>query len=302
MTLEADPGAAEPGTAEGGAAEGGARPAARSPLRPEPAADPDRALRPETIHQPLPGVAVPLPSAMLTGDATEEDMDSIRRRTSVYVYEVPVRVWHWLNALGILVLCVTGYLIANPLPSMQIDEATHQFTFGYIRYAHFAAAMVVTLGFLGRIYWAFVGNHHARQMFVLPVWNRHWWREVFFEARWYAFLEREPKKYVGHNPLAQAAMFFFMTLGLTFMIVTGMALYAEGLGTDHWLSTLTGPVMNLVGSSQAMHSLHHLGMWAIVVFVLIHVYAALREDVLSRQSMVSTMISGHRTFKDDRVD
>jgi Ni/Fe-hydrogenase 1 B-type cytochrome subunit len=60
--------------------------------------------------------------------------------------------------------------------------------------------------------------------------------------------------------------------------------------------------MNLVGSSQAMHSLHHLGMWAIVVFVLIHVYAALREDVLSRQSMVSTMISGHRTFKDDRVD
>jgi Ni/Fe-hydrogenase 1 B-type cytochrome subunit len=43
-------------------------------------------------------------------------------------------------------------------------------------------------------------------------------------------------------------------------------------------------------------------MWAIVVFVIIHVYAALREDVLSRQSMVSTMISGHRTFKDDRVD
>jgi Ni/Fe-hydrogenase 1 B-type cytochrome subunit len=257
---------------------------------------------PLTIHAPAPEVTIPLPSAMLTGDATEADMESIRRRTSVYVYEAPVRLWHWVNAAAILVLCVTGYLIAHPLPSLQVAEATHQFTFGYIRFAHFAAGMVMTIGFFGRIYWAFVGNHHAKQMFYLPVWNRHWWREVFFEMRWYAFLEKEPKKYVGHNPLAQTAMFFFMTLGITFMIVTGAALYAEGLGADHWMSTLTGPVMNLAGSSQAMHSLHHLGMWAIVVFVIIHIYAAIREDILSRQSMVSTMISGHRTFKDDRID
>lgn len=43
-------------------------------------------------------------------------------------------------------------------------------------------------------------------------------------------------------------------------------------------------------------------MWAIVVFMIIHIYAAIREDIMSRQSMVSTMISGHRTFKDDRVE
>jgi Ni/Fe-hydrogenase 1 B-type cytochrome subunit len=40
-------------------------------------------------------------------------------------------------------------------------------------------------------------------------------------------------------------------------------------------------------------------MWAIVIFVMIHIYAAVREDIMSRQSMVSTMISGTRTFKDD---
>jgi len=239
-------------------------------------------------------------ASRLTGDATPEDLATIKRHTSVYVYEAPVRLWHWLNAAAILVLCVTGWFIGNPPPSMQIAEATDQFVFGYIRFAHFAAAMVMTIGFFGRIYWAFVGNHHSKQLFLLPIFNRHWWKEVLFELRWYMFLEKEPKKYVGHNPLAQIAMFFFMTLGLTFMIVTGFALYAEGLGADHWLSTLTGPLMNLVGNSQAMHSLHHLGMWAIVIFVMIHIYAAVREDIMSRQSMVSTMISGHRTFKDDR--
>lgn len=254
-----------------------------------------------SIHEANPDVEI-LKAATLTGDATAEDLDSIRRRTSVYVYETPVRLWHWINALAIIVLCATGWFIGSPPPSMQIAEATHQFVFGYIRFAHFAAGMILTVGFLGRIYWAFVGNHHAKQMFVLPVWNRHWWSEVFFELRWYMFLEKEPKKYVGHNPLAQAAMFFFMTLGITFMIITGLALYSEGAGQGSFWDTLFGWVIPLVGNSQALHSIHHLGMWAIVIFMIIHIYAAIREDIMSRQSMVSTMISGTRTFKDDRPE
>ena len=32
-----------------------------------------------------------------------------------YVYEAPVRLWHWINAACILVLAVTGYLIGSPL-------------------------------------------------------------------------------------------------------------------------------------------------------------------------------------------
>ena len=43
-------------------------------------------------------------------------------------------------------------------------------------------------------------------------------------------------------------------------------------------------------------------MWALVIFTILHIYAAIREDIMSRQSMVSTMISGHRTFKDDDTE
>ncbi|MEQ9257668.1 MAG: Ni/Fe-hydrogenase, b-type cytochrome subunit [Roseovarius sp.] len=241
----------------------------------------------------------PLPSA----DASPEDLQSVSRQTSVYVYEVPVRIWHWVNALAIVVLCVTGYFIGSPPPSMQIAEATHQFVFGYIRFAHFSAGLVLTVFFLGRIYWAIAGNHHARQLFFIPVWRRHWWSEVFFEIRWYLFLEREPKKYIGHNPLAQLAMFCFITLGLSFMIVTGLALYAEGAGQGSFYDTLFGWVIPLFGgNSHVVHTYHHLGMYWIVIFMIIHVYVAIREDIMSRQSIVSTMISGTRTFKDDRPD
>lgn len=232
-------------------------------------------------------------------DTDISDLRSARRQTSVYVYEAPVRIWHWTNALAIVVLMVTGYLIGAPLPTMGTGEAYDQFIFGYIRFAHFAAGMILTVGFFGRIYWAMVGNHHAKQLFYVPIWRASYWREVWFEIRWYLFLEKAPKKYVGHNPLAQLAMFCFMTLGLSFMILTGMALYAEGAGLGSFFDKAFGWVRYLVGDSQTLHTIHHLGMWWIVIFMIIHIYVAIREDIMSRQSMVSTMISGHRTFKDD---
>ncbi len=239
---------------------------------------------------------------IVANDVAPEDAATIRRHTSVYVYEAPVRLWHWINAAAIIVLCVTGYLIGSPPPSMQISEAVNQFVFGYIRFAHFAAGMILIFGFLGRIYWAFVGNHHARQLFYVPIWRAEYWRELLYELRWYLFLVREPKKYVGHNPLAQLAMFFFITLGVSFMIVTGLALYAEGAQAGSLPDHLFGWVHRLVWNSQVLHTLHHLGMWWIVIFMIIHIYVAIREDIMSRQSIVSTMISGHRTFKDDRAD
>lgn len=233
----------------------------------------------------------------------DSDLKGASRQTSVYVYEVPVRIWHWVNALAIVVLCVTGYFIGAPLPSMQIAEATHQFVFGYIRFAHFAAGMILTVFFIGRIYWAFVGNSHARQLFYVPFWSGAYWKEVWFEIKWYLMIEREPKKYVGHNPLAQLAMFCFFTLGVTFMIVTGMALYSEGAGQGSFYDLAFGWVIPLMGNnSHYVHTYHHLGMYWLVIFLIIHVYVAIREDIMSRQSIVSTMISGHRTFKDDRPD
>ena len=32
----------------------------------------------------------------------------------VYVWEIPVRAYHWINAIVLVVLCITGYLIGAP--------------------------------------------------------------------------------------------------------------------------------------------------------------------------------------------
>lgn len=218
---------------------------------------------------------------------------------AIYVYEMPVRIWHWVNATAIIVLMVTGYLIAKPLPTMP-GEASDHFLMGYIRFTHFAAAYIFAIGFLARLYWAWWGNHHARQLFKLPILRKNFWSEALFELRWYLFLEPEPRKYAGHNPLAQMVMFTVLVFNTIFMIVTGFALYSEGEGKGGWADTLFGWVIPMMGQSQDVHTWHHLGMWVMVLFMMTHIYVAIREDIMSRQSLISTMISGWRMFKDNR--
>jgi Ni/Fe-hydrogenase 1 B-type cytochrome subunit len=218
----------------------------------------------------------------------------------VYVYELPVRLWHSLNALMIIALAITGYLIASPLAS-EGGEASEHFVMGYIRFVHFAAGYLIAIALLFRLYWAYAGNEHARQIFLPPLLNRHFWQGVWHELLWYALLAKEPRKYIGHNPLAVLSMHFLFVWGTLFMIVTGFALYSEGTGQGSWQHSLFSSwVLPVFGDSQSLHSWHHLGMWLIICFTLIHIYVAVREDKMSGQSILSTMATGWRTFKDDK--
>lgn len=222
------------------------------------------------------------------------------KEEAVYVYEAPVRIWHWVNALSILTLCITGYLIGSPPPAVG-GEASFSFVFGWIRYIHFSAAYILIVGFLLRVYWVFVGNSHAKEIFLPPVWKVTFWEEMLHEIKWYLMLTSEPKKYAGHNPLATLVMHIMFVWGTIFMIVTGLALFGEGAGMGSWqYDWFSSWVIPMFGQSQDVHTWHHLGMWVIICFAMIHIYAAVREDIMSRQSIISSMFSGWRTFRDDR--
>ena len=154
----------------------------------------------------------------------------------VYVFEAPVRIWHWVMALCLVVLAVTGYLIGSPLQSVG-GEASDHFLFGYIRFAHFSAAYLFAVMFVMRVLWAFMGNRFARELFATPagILNAAWRHGFVSQVKRYLFLDSDTHAAVqGHNPLAQAGMFFMYVLGTVFMICTGFAMYGEGLGQESW--------------------------------------------------------------------
>jgi Ni/Fe-hydrogenase 1 B-type cytochrome subunit len=227
----------------------------------------------------------------------QERTDAQEMQVAVFVYEAPLRLWHWFNALMITLLCITGYLIGE-VPRTVAGEASDNYLFGYIRFVHFAAGQGMAVAFLGRLIFAFTGNAYARELFYIPFWRKDYWDNVWAMLRWYSFSASYARRSVGHNALARLGMFFLFLLPSLFMIGSGLALYAEGLGMDHWLYRFWAEgFINLFGGSLPVHAWHRLGMWVLISFIMVHIYVAVREEIMGPQSMISTMISGWRMFK-----
>jgi len=218
---------------------------------------------------------------------------------AVYVWEAPVRLWHWVMMFAMFVLIGTGFFIGVPVPSVP-GEASENFLFGYIRFAHFAAGYIFAVFLVLRIYWAFVGNKYAREIFFVPfsLFTGRFWKGLINDILFYLYLKKEPGSYEGHNPLAALAMFFMYLLGAVWMILSGFALYGEGAGMASWqFQWFTSWLQPLVGDSQQLHTYHRLGMWYLVLFSMVHMYMVVRQDVSTKETTISTMINGRRLTK-----
>lgn len=223
----------------------------------------------------------------------------ISSATCMVVREMPVRVWHWLNALSIVVLVITGYLIGVPLPTTS-GEPSEWYVMGYIRFAHFAASYLFTVGLLFRIWWGLVGNHYARELFYLPIWRRSWISGLWHQLRWQFLIEPEARLSVGYNPLARCAICLFFVIPSLIMILTGFAMYSEATGRDSWEHFVFGWIVEFWRNTQDIHTIHRLGMWVLLIFSIIHIYIVIHDDIMSKQSVISAMFSGEQFIRTKR--
>jgi len=138
----------------------------------------------------------------------------------VYVWEQPVRWFHWINALCVIVLGVTGYLIAHPPAFMSVGEASSGYWFGKLRFTHFATAYVFLANFLFRLYWAGAGNKYTHWRNFFPISMRQL-REVWAVLKVDVLQSSDkPVHTLGHNAVAY---FTYMGTGLltVFQVITG---------------------------------------------------------------------------------
>lgn len=214
----------------------------------------------------------------------------------VYVYEAPVRFWHWAQAFMFVMLCVTGFLIGWPPPANYADT-WETYLFANIIDIHLICGMIFVVLTLYRIYWAFVGNKYSRMIFILPFWSGRWWKGLWGCVLYYLFLNKHPKEYVGHNPLAQTAMCLIYIVGTILICITGLGLFAQQWGWDSGWMKYFGWVTDWMGSASAVRTFHHLLMYYLLIFLCAHLYMAMRGDIMDGATQVSTIINGIRFFK-----
>ena len=215
---------------------------------------------------------------------------------AVVVYGPGVRLWHWLDALAVTVLMITGYFIGMPPPSVIGDTST-LYVMGWIRFYHLAFGYIFALLCIMRLWLVFVEGGITHHLFLPAVWRKEWLDSFMRQIRWNLLIDKA-QRYVGLNPLAGIAMLTMFVIPGAVIIITGFAMYAEVAGHDSWQYLLFGWVTKLFGNTLDLHVFHRMAMWVMVWFAMAHIYIAVREDILSRQTVVSTMLSGERQYRD----
>jgi Ni/Fe-hydrogenase 1 B-type cytochrome subunit len=216
----------------------------------------------------------------------------------VYVWEMPVRIYHWVNMLSIMTLCITGYIIGNPPAFIRGTEASMNYWFGTVRFIHFVCAFVFFFNFIFRLYWGFAGNEFARWYNFIPL-KRCQWKEILDVIR-VDVLQLTNKKIdsIGHNSLA--SLVYFVTF-LLFLLqcMTGFGMYSAM--SKSILPKLFAWVVPLLGGDIHVRQVHHVLMWGFILFAIVHVYLVFYHDYIERRGVTSSMIGGWKFIEEDVI-
>ncbi len=208
----------------------------------------------------------------------------------VYVWEMPVRMAHWLIFLSIMVSSVTGIYIGHPFITVA-GPAREHFVMGWMRTIHAYSAIVFTLSVLSRVVWMFIGNRYARWDKFIPVAKRR--RQGLRRTlRFYLFALRKPPGFIGHNPLAGVT--YVLVFGLYFlMMATGFALYSvqAGFGSPMRMFQFLVP---MVGGLQTARLLHHVAMWLLLGFMVHHIYSSIYMSTVEANGTMESIFSGFK--------
>ena len=220
--------------------------------------------------------------------------------TWVYLWGAPIRAMHWVAALCIAVLIVTGFYIGRPY-FMTSGEASAHFLMGRVRFIHFTAAAVLVMTGIVRAYWLFAGNQFERLPALFPMTPRNFRNFMRTGIAYLTFRPDKQPNFVGHNPMQQYSYtgVYFLTV---VMVVTGFTLYGQS-NPGGFIFNAFGWVPPLLGGLQHVRLVHHVVTWGFIFFAMMHIYFAIRSDYVERAGGVSSIITGGRYIStDDRYE
>lgn len=212
----------------------------------------------------------------------------------IYVWEIPIRVIHWVNFVSILVLSITGLYIASPFLK---PDPGNQFVMGWFLFVHFVFAYIFTATFIVRIYWWFAGNEYAGWRSYFPF-GKDQRQNLVKQILFYLLIRKKPPVVIGHSPLAGLTYLAVFLVNL-FSILTGFAHYSLHYPGGMMYSTF-GWMFSFV-SLPHIRLFHHLVIWLMLCFVMVHVYIVLFNNAIEKNGILKSIFTGYQNADTEEV-
>jgi Ni/Fe-hydrogenase 1 B-type cytochrome subunit len=218
--------------------------------------------------------------------------DPAAGQVRVYVWELPVRISHWLIVLTIVSLSITGFYMHSPYVTVTGKSA---YAMGTMRFVHLLSGFVFTGALVLRLVWFFLGNRWARFSEYFPMTKKRG-KGLLAVGKYYAFMAWSPISYIGHNPMAGAA--YLVVYGMVLVeVLTGFALYSQILGS-RLLSSCIGWLPRLI-DIQWLREIHFFVMFGFWMFFIHHLYTAVLVSVEEESGLMDSIFSGYKFLGED---
>ncbi len=190
-----------------------------------------------------------------------------------FIWAGKLRFSHWLTAIAVVGLLLTGWLQQHVVLYFQIALDYH-----YI----LAYALTLALGI--RLYLLFSSPASAANWRDLLL-NRQRLKQAIAMLRFYVSFGRTPlPHWYAHSPL-WAPIYLFIFILLLLQIISGFL-----IGAGHHTLFIN------------LYTLHNKTATAIAIFTLFHVISVFLHDLKAGTCDVSAMIHGYRTFNIEKPD
>lgn len=179
-------------------------------------------------------------------------------KTIIRVWDLPIRLFHWL-----LVLCIAGSFVTINLGDEFIQW-----------HAYFGYSILTLLIF--RIVWGFVGSKHARFLSFIPS------KQAIFD-----YLQGRSPRVLGHNPIGALSVFALLFV-LSVQVFTGLFVDDE--------VSFKGPLEKYVSGSVAsfFSEIHEGNQVVILTLIAIHIAAIIFYKKFKGEDLIKPMIGGDK--------
>ena len=206
-----------------------------------------------------------------------------------FVYSSGNRILHWIRALVITGLIITGFYIADPFLSP--EGSTDKLLYAQWTKWHLIMGFILIASGILRIYLFFFGKDKEGELRSL--------KDVFSIKSWITQLKSyffigELKKKGLYGPL-QFLTYTGIMLLLIIVSITGLVLYVhvyhQGLG-----GLLYEPMRTVeawMGGLATVRYIHHIAVWGFLIFIPIHIYLVIWSAIRFKHAALDVMFTGY---------
>ena len=211
-------------------------------------------------------------------------------------FSAAYRWQHWIRALSITILTITGFYIAIPFITPIPNPEPTNFMQAKFRSVHEIFGFVLAAVILFKSYLFLFGRkHNAERAAIKDIFNPKIWIQ---QIGYYLLITKHPKLSGVYNPLQFMAYVGFYIL-MAVLIITGFVLYAnvyhQGFG-----GLIYEPMRvleEMMGGLANVRIIHHIAMWGVILFVVGHVYMAIYNAIFGKEGSIDAIFSGMKWHK-----